>query len=644
MNVPDSITCKRSALLSAALLLAFNQTPAEELLLDPLSISFTKAEMAPEDVKASFSVVTAEEIRQSGAQDVFQAIRRTTGVTSGGGSSSIAGRKSILIRGMESSHVLMLVDGRRLTNTDSQIGHSNFQLNAIPMDAIERIEIVRGPMSSLYGSAGMAGVINIITKKAGKAWHSSVDLIVGTIDEGEGGDEYRASLSTSGPIGDAAGLRLVLETSDVEVTPDKDGVEDTEIEGKEIDSVSAGLFYDITDDHRVRFDLDRSNEDRIRDIPYYEIEKHQYALGYQGQLAGVEIDAKAYESYSENYLVDSRAPYRHYLTDQVFSVDLVKDLTPSNQLIAGIEYRKEDYEKEYDSPTQTGFMDDVDSTSLFVQDDIGLMEDQLGITLGARYDDHERFGGEFSPKLYLEYKVNPDQRIGFGYGHAFKAPTLTQNSDSYVAYHGTTRVFNGNSELKPETSDSYELVWEYDDGDNQLRSALFHNDITDLIDSTRLSGSGDSSDPYIYQYTNIHEAVTQGLELEFSRALTDSLFLAVNLTRMCTEDGEYDGKALKRRPELFGNLNLSHHYDPWGLYTTLNWEYIGKQYMQPDEEDQVPSYSLLDLTFSKEFSKLLELRGGIANIADTRLADKSDNFDQEEERGRFYFVGLRLSI
>jgi outer membrane receptor for ferrienterochelin and colicin len=499
-------------------------------------------------------------------------------------------------------------------------------------------------MSSLYGSAGMAGVVNIVTKQAGKSWRTSVDLMAGKIDKGEDGNEHKVGLITSGPIGDAVGLRLALETSEVEATPDKDGDEGVEIEGKEIDSISAGLFYDINSDHRLTLDLDHANEDRLREEPYYDIEKHQYAIGYQGEVAGASIDAKVYESYSDNYYVGSSLPYHHDLTDRVVSLDVVNNLSESNQLIAGVEHRKEAYKKDYDSPTGTDFEADVGYTSFFVQDDFGLLDDRFGITLGARYDDHENFGGELSPKVYFEYEVNESHRIGLGYGHGFKAPTVTQNSDDYVATHGSRRTFYGNSDLNPETSDNYELVWEFDDGSNQVRAALFYNDITDLIDSTLIGGSGVSGDPYIYQYTNINEAKTQGLELEFSRPLAQSLFLAFNLTRMQTEDGEYDGKALKQRPELFGNLSLTHHYRPWKLQSTLNLEYIGDQFMQVNEEAPVSGYSLVDLTFTKAVNKFLELRGGVSNIGDIRLADKSDNYDTEEERGRFYFVGMRLNF
>lgn len=630
--------------LAATLSVSVAAVPATDHELSPLVVTALKAELPPEDVKASFSIVTAEDIRAFNSKDVFEAIRRTTGVTVGANSSSIAGRKSIQIRGMDSSQVLMLVDGKRLTNTDSQIGHSNFQLNPVPMEAIERIEVIRGPMSSLYGSAGMAGVVNIVTKQASDAWYSSIDASVGTIDQGEGGDEYRVGFSTAGPLSQALGVKLSVETSEIEATPDKDGGDDTELEGNDIDAISTGLTYSFTPDHRLSLNVDQSREDRLLDEPYYEIERQLYALEYQGKIAGAKVDVKAYESASDNLYLSSSAPYYHYLTDRIYSVDIVKALSSTNQLIAGFEHRNEEYEKDYEDPERSDFNDGIHYWSLFAQDDISLLEGRLGVVLGLRYDNHERFGDELSPKVYVDYGLTPSNRLGFGYGHGFKAPTLTQSSDDYLARPHSRTQFIGNSDLKPETSNSYELTWKYDDGEMRAGAALFYNDITDLIDSTLIRGSGTSSDPSIYQYSNIHEAKTMGIELEIARPLSKSLDFAVNLTGLRTEDGEYDGKALTKRPELFGNLRLTHHYAPWNLRTTLNWEYIGEQYMAPDEEDPVPGYSLVDLTFLLALNKRLELRAGVTNIGDVRLADKSENFADAEERGRFYFAGVNLTF
>ncbi|MGD2117233.1 MAG: TonB-dependent receptor [Chromatiales bacterium] len=636
---------KTSPLLTASVLLALNPAHGAEQRLNPIQVSVTKVQMAPEDVAASISIVTAEEIRESGAGDVFEAIRRTTGVTVGANGSSIAGRKSIQIRGMNSEHVLMLVDGKRLTNTDSQISHSNFQLNAIPIDSIDHIEIVRGPMSSLYGSAGMAGVINVVTKQAGKSWRSAIDVYYGEIDKGDGGEETKVSFTTSGPLAEHVGLRLAVEASDTEVTPDKDGdPAEVEVEGQEIEAISVGLNFEISPQHRLSVDVDESREDRLLLNPYYDIARHLYALGYKGEVAGMSVDAKLYESYTDSYYVASSSPYYHYLTDTVFSVDVVKQLNDMNRVVVGGEVRNEKYDKDYDSPSKTDFKDEIDYFSLFAQDDISLLDDRLGVTAGLRYDDHDRFGDELSPKLYLDYQLNDLHSIAAGYGHGFKAPTVTQASDTYSVSHGPTTRYIGNSSLQPETSDSYEVSWTYDSGRTRTRTTLFYNDIENLIDSTKIGGTGTVIDPNIFQYSNVHTASTRGLEFEVSHPLSRNLDFSANYTFMRTEDGENNNKELRNRPRHFGNVQLRHHYGPWDLDTIFNWEYIGTQYMGTGETDPVPAYSLLDLTFVKAVTKSLEVRTGITNITDVRLDDESPNFDEEEERGRFYFVGLRKTF
>ncbi len=640
-------------LLASSILLALNPLHAAEQALDPIKVSVTKAEMAPEDVAASFSIVTAKEIRQSGAKDVMDAIRRTTGVSAGVNSSSISGRKAIQIRGMSSSHVLIMIDGKRLTNTDAQVGHSNFQLNALPIESVDHIEIVRGPMSSLYGSAGMAGVVNIVTKKAGEKWQSAVDLYAGELDNGNGGDESSLAFSTRGRIGEYLSVNLGVESSYTQPTEDKDGdlshgVLITEMEGKNLDTYNAGLVLKFNPQHQVSLDTNRADEHRNKaGSKYYDIENHIYSVGYKGHFGDLTVDAKAYESYSDDYFIPRS--YHHYLTDTVFTIDLIKSLSESSQLILGSELRREEYKKNYDDPTKTDFKGEADYTSVFVQNDLSFMDDRLGVTLGLRYDDHEKFGDEFSPKVYLDYEVNDEHRINLGYGHGFKAPTVTESSDDYHSYipfgGGVGHSFVGNSSLQPETSDSLELSWEYQSGSTHTRAALFYNDIEDLI-IARDTGTTEVVFPFTYdihQYSNVSTAITQGLELEFSRPITDALEFAANYTYLDTEDGDNDDKQLPYRSHHSGNVLLTHHYVPWGLTTALNWEYIGSQYMDDAEDDKVPGYSLLDLTLSKKLTSIIELRAGVTNISDTRLKEKDDNFDTEE-RGRFYFVGARMTF
>ncbi|VAX11183.1 hypothetical protein MNBD_GAMMA26-2677, partial [hydrothermal vent metagenome] len=343
-----------------------------------------------------------------------------------------------------------------------------------------------------------------------------------------------------------------------------------------------------------------------------------------------------------------------YLTDTVFTIDVVKPLSKTNQLIVGAEVREEEYNKNYDDPTRTDFKGEADYISMFVQNDLSFMDDRLGVTLGLRYDDHDKFGDELSPKVYLDYEINDNHRISAGYGHGFKAPTVTESSDDYQSHVPfgcnpfpvcTGHSFIGNSSLQPEILDSYELSWEYQSGGTRTRAALFYNDIEDLI-IARDTGATEFIFPFTYeirQYTNVSTAITQGLELEFDHPITDTLDFAANYTYLDTEDGDNDDKQLPYRSHHSGNVQLTHSYAPWGLTTALNWEYIGSQYMGDAETEKVPDYSLVDLTVLKDLTKNVELRLGVTNIGDTRLKEKDDDFDSEE-RGRFYFVGGRITF
>lgn len=643
----------RSRLFSTGILFAGQIVSAaalaDETKLEPMKVSITKHEMAPDEVAASISIITAEEIRQSGATDLVDAVRRTAGVNIAANSSSISGRKVIMVRGMDSAQTLIMVDGKRLTNTDAQVGHSNFQNNWVPIESIERIEVVRGPMSSLYGSSGMAGVINIVTKKPGKVWQSAVDVYYGDISNGKGGEEHMASFSTRGALTEQLGLKLTLEGSRVKATEDKDGDMDrrgniiTEMEGVKVGTIDAGVVFDINADHRISVDVLEGNEKRRRvEAEYYDIDKHIYSIRYEGKFSDLEVDIKAYESYSDNYINDYS--YHHYMTDRAITADFVKPLSETNQLIFGAETRVEEYDKDYDSATKSDFENKIDYHSLFIQDYQSFWDEKLGLTVGLRYDKHENFGNEISPKFYLDYQLDPHQKIAAGYGHGFKAPTVTQSSDSYTStiFHAGN-VFIGNSDLKPEQADSYEMSWSFDKDGTTARATLFYNDITDLID-TKLTGEVQPITGFrIFQYSNVSEAVTQGLELEFSRPLGNGFQIDANYTFLDSEDGDNGNKQLKNRSRHSSNILLSHHYGPWGLTTALNWEYLGSQYLGDAETERVPGYSLVDLTFTKDISKTFEVRGGITNIGDVRLKDKDDDFDGEE-RGRFYYVGLRKTF
>ena len=186
----------RSVVISAWSLaipsLVFAAAPAQ---LPPLVVTATLTERDVRDAPGSVTVITREDLDASPARDLFDAVREAPGVTIRG--VGLGGRRVVNIRGLDSKHVLLLSDGRRVTATDEYIGHSDYGYAWVPLPDVERIEIVRGPLSALYGTDAMGGVINVITRPVGEDWRGAVRILGGVTDHGRGGDEYQLGASLS---------------------------------------------------------------------------------------------------------------------------------------------------------------------------------------------------------------------------------------------------------------------------------------------------------------------------------------------------------------------------------------------------------------------------------------------------------------
>lgn len=139
-----------------------SDTAKTEVKMDRTVVTATRTEVSLKDAPGAISVITADEIKDMPVDDILDIIRETAGVSLIG--RGVGGRTVISIRGLESRQTLMMVDGKRIAASDPVFGHSDFEQNWLPIEAIERIEVARGPLSALYGSEAMGGVINIITK------------------------------------------------------------------------------------------------------------------------------------------------------------------------------------------------------------------------------------------------------------------------------------------------------------------------------------------------------------------------------------------------------------------------------------------------------------------------------------------------
>lgn len=495
----------------------------------------------------------------------------------------------------------------------------------------------------------MGGVINIITKKSSDTWHGSVRMGGGVRDDDNGGENQTYAADVAGPlIKEKLGLALSAEYINDEDTPDPDVPEYTEIEGKEVFSTTGTVTFTPTENHAFTVDVNVTTDDRTnfttsrgRDYEaLYDLDKTVYGLGWRGVIGPTISKIQAYHSDIEknsikHYDDGEDTDYPEKLINDVLDAQTSVSIA-SNLITLGGELRKEELES-------TALLDDSDNVThqaLFIQDELSLFGSRLLLTPGVRWDDHEAFGSEVSPRLYVVYKVTDRINVKAGYGHAFRAPTIKQISEGYESSSGP-HTFRGNPDVEPETSDAYEAGVEYF-GDNVFARAIcFYNDIENLIDWDRIGSTGPGGAFGIYEASNIDEAETQGLEAEIGITLPKGFDISAAYTYLDAKDTGNDVR-LTGKPRHSISGKLKYDLDRIGLSAALRAQFIGDQVLENDDDalEDVPDYTLWHFSLRQNFLKHFEVQLGVDNIGDVRLADKSDMFAYEE-RGRFYYANLR---
>ena len=584
-----------------------------------------------EDLGVAVSVISAEEIARSNAESIEDVLVQIPGINPGVNSSSISGRQTISIRGSSSSHVLILVDGKKVSGSDAQIGHSDFQYNWVPMNAIERIEVIKGPMSSIYGSQAIGGVINIITKKPEGKFYADLDLKYGASGD-EGGDTKNVGVNIGGQVSERLSLVVSAEHVDLDATEDDHDADVTKIEGKELTSGMLKLRFDLDDSQYIEGSYSQGEEDRyqVHDELFYDIERWNYSLGYRKQFETVTLDLDGYIVDSDSHYNSSNG-YTHTMTDSVARAEVTVASFNNHYLVTGAEYKLEEYDKDYDLAASSGnnFSNDVYNTSVFLQDEVEIGSNLI-FTLGARYDYHEKFKGEWSPKINAIYMIGDHHRIKAGYGEGFMAPTVTQNSSSYVS---TSRhIFRGNDDLQPETSKSFELGYEYHSEHTVFKTTIYQTEVEDLISSSKIVDNPVGADEYMY--VNINQAKMRGFECEVSQDLGANYKIRLGYHYLDTED-EASGEDLAYRPQHSFNAKLYSQL-PWGIQATLSADYTGEQ---TDGDDEFDAFTLYNIQFSKKFFDQLTVRLGVDNITDEDLDD-----EPYEVKGRLIYAGLNYRL
>ncbi len=598
-------------------------------------ITATRYAMVATDAPAALSVITRREIEARGADNVLDAIRGDTGLSLQG--RAVGGRKVISIRGLDSRHALFLVDGKRIGASDGVIGASDFQYDWIAVDDIERIEIVRGPMSVLYGSEAVGGVVNIITRQPGDAWRFGAMAEGIAADGGRGGNGWRSGVRADGPLGGGFYLRAGVAVSKGDAIASPVDPRLSELEARDKRDGWLGVSWRGLKGQRFEVEHRNGTEDREGNarerggqrryhVTFNDIERAMTSLNWEAEWASqFETQLRAYRSTIdvENRRTNGVAvnvPQK--VEEQVLEGQARRPFGEAHALTAGFEARNESL----DDPGLPGGRSTLPHRSLFVQDEWRVAK-PLTLTLGARHDRHDRYGNEWSPRAYAVWRVAPEWTVKGGYSHGFKVPNLKQVVPG--ARPEGPNTFIGNPDLLPEVSDALEIGVGYAAGPTQAQLMLFDQRVDDLIE-VRLVAPGPTPGIGTYTYENLAKAKLRGVEASWSQPLGQGFTTGLSYTYLDAKNG--NGQRLERRPRHSAVARLDWQQGGWRFGATL--EHAGDQVLPgapPNTAAQrVPDVALLGGHVTASLPAGLEATLGVRNLDDVRLAQKSALFTQVE--------------
>jgi outer membrane cobalamin receptor len=555
--------------MCAAIVSTFPEVRAEDasVQLKEVVVTATKTEKEPQDLTQTVTVITANEIQKSGATTAAEVIERTAGsdVKNYGSTGSLS---TINLRGANAEQVLVLLDGRRL-NSASAGGFDMADL-AVPLEQIDRIEIVRGPSSALYGADAVGGVVNIITKKPSGA---------ATTATGEAGSHGFESYTLS----NSNKLDKIYYT--LSVGKEKyDGFR----ANSDLDQWTAGakLGYDLSRDSSLEFTTDYLAKEigvpGSLDFPSPLARQWDRTIGssltYRTKFSKeLDLRLNAYQNRERITYLDP---------DPIFPVDSKHTSTSTgaeaqtnwlanskNLVTFGVDARQ-DHVNSTDAGEHTASL-----WAVYLQDEISLGE-SLIVVIGGRNDKHSVYGDKFSPKASARYLFSSTGTIvRASAGQAFRAPTLNELFWTFDGFE------QGNPNLKPETSKEYEAGIEQPFGKgNSVKFTYFERKVDDLIQWLPNSS-------FIYSPINIGKARITGSETEVKLVPFEPLTWAVNYTYLRAVDegtGLYVYNVPAEQLKSYLNLTL-----PTKTNLYIEGRYV-KNYSQPALPNPSLHYTVVD--------------------------------------------------
>jgi len=575
-----------------------------------ITVTANRIEKSTKKVAASTTVITGEELEKFKLNTLYEALREIAGLDTiqNGASGQTA---SLFIRGANSSHTKIMLDGTELN--DPMDPNRSFDFSHLFTENIDRIEIIRGPQSTLYGSDAMAGVIHIITRQEQGKPHFHLSSMGGTYDtlQGKGeisGSTEKLSYSLGASYFKTSGFSAA--SSRYEGNTEKDGYQNTTFSGK--------LGFQLKENMDLHFsmrkidaktDIDNNGGD-YGDDPNNTGDYDLIFLkgGFRGLFMKNRWETKIDVSYADSlrkYInpTDTHHPYSSYKSEyksHIFKIDFQNNLFlhESNTLIFGLEFDKEYGSSFYESqsfygPYESEFPEkNASNVGIYAQDQMNL-DDSFIASVGARYDNHSTTGNSLTYQIAPLYILNSTgTKLKATFGTGFKAPSLYQLY-APATFYGPI----GNTELQPEKTLGWDAGIEQEllGGRLLVKATYFTNSYKDLIDYDYTKG-----------YINIGKASSKGAEFILNSIPVKDMTFSASYT-WCEAVDERTEQALLRRPEHKASMRMG--YD--GLkktHITVSLLYVGERedsYFQDYQTTRVtlPEYTLCNASVSYDLFK-----------------------------------------
>jgi iron complex outermembrane receptor protein len=642
-----------------ALMLCPSISLAEEMQreinrLETVVISATRSEIPVFDASQSVTVLTEEEIMDSPFERIEDILRFSAGIENHSHYGNQTGGVSshLSMRGVGRNRILMLLDGVPLNdNFNNSIAWVAWGL--IPKESIARIEIVRGPSSALYGSEGLGGVINIITKKPAVDPQASLKVLAGSGDTYNISGLYSQQITPhfsfllSGGYEDSDGFYMVDPEEDYTIT-----------RYRQVAKLFGKALYNPTERTEISLSMLYYDHEmgKGREFFYDELLLDQYRLGishrgqasdWTGLLYLNRADKTAYQdNANDQYTSLDREEMFPENYNWGFELQNTRPLFDAAKLTGGLAYKKVsmDYDETYmRSNRKVAASGSQDGLSPFFNVEAKFLEDQLIVTAGGRYDwirntdgkgwdtkppgiapynesYEEETWGNFSPKIGLVY--HPDQMTAFrtSVGTGFRAPSLFELYKVHVRSGGRSLRY-ANPYLDPEKI----LTW--DAGLERLfcdtywvRLGVYRSWASDYIGSRTLKVYQKNEQRYTESMLdNISEMDIYGLESELEWYMTEHLSSFLRYTYTLSEitkdaeDHSLEGKYLPgdARHKVRAGIN---YRNPEYVNASLFLRHNRKEYLDSLNTEYAPEYFSLDLSLSKKIYNRYTLRLDIENL------------------------------